>query len=94
MSAVEIRLDPSDLSREMSAMRVWLDQHRFEPSGFSCRDDDDGMLVCLEFKVADQAQAFAHRFGGRSNGPSTMYAAQQPAGESLQTVLSPSGVIG
>lgn len=70
MSAVELRVSPSDLPREMGAMRVWLDQHRFEPSSFSCRDVDDGMLVSLEFKIADQAHAFAERFGGRANRPS------------------------
>ena len=64
MSAVELRLSPSDLPREMGAMRVWLDQHRFEPSGFSCRDVDDGVLVSLEFKIAHQAVAFAERRDG------------------------------
>jgi hypothetical protein len=67
MSAVELRLSSSDLPREMGAMRLWLDQHRFEPSGFSCRDVDDGVLVSLEFKIADQAHAFAERFGGRAD---------------------------
>ena len=67
MSAVELRLSPGDLPREMGAMRVWLDQHRFEPSGFSCRDVDDGVLVSLEFKIAHQAVAFAERFGGRAD---------------------------
>lgn len=69
MSAVELCLSSSDLAREMGAMRVWLDQHRFEPSSFSCRDFDDGVLVSLEFKLAYQARAFAERFGGRTDGP-------------------------
>jgi hypothetical protein len=63
----------------MGAMRLWLDQHRFEPSGFSCRDVDDGVLVSLEFKIAHQAAAFAERFGGRADAapeltPSTLNA--------------------
>jgi hypothetical protein len=69
MSAVELRLSQSALPREMGAMRVWLDQHRFEPSSFSCRDVDDGVVVSLEFKIASQAHAFAERFGGRADGP-------------------------
>ena len=72
MSAVELRLSPADLPREMGAMRVWLDQHRFEPSGFSCRDVDDGVLVSLEFKIAHQAIAFAERFGGRADPASAL----------------------
>jgi hypothetical protein len=88
MSAVELRLSPSDLPREMGAMRVWLDQHRFELSGFSCRDFDDGVLVSLEFKIARQAQAFAERFGGRADAGLESRTATLDAG------VSASGVIG
>jgi len=56
----------------MGAMRVWLDQHRFEPSGFSCRDADDGVLVSVEFAIAHQAVAFAERFGGRADPGSAL----------------------
>jgi hypothetical protein len=56
----------------MGAMRSWLDQHRFEPSGFSCRDVDDGVLISLEFKIAHQAAAFAERFGGRADAASEL----------------------
>ncbi len=88
MSAVELRLSPSELPREMGAMRVWLDQHRFEPSGFSCRDFDDGVLVSIEFKIAHQAMAFAERFGGRADAASELPRATLDAG------VSASGVIG
>ena len=88
MSAVELRLSSSDLPREMGAMRVWLDQHRFEPSGFSCRDVDDGVLVSLEFKIAHQARAFAERFGGRADATSELTPLPLGAG------LSTTGVIG
>lgn len=88
MRAVELRLSPSDLSREMGAMRVWLDQNRFELSGFSCRDVDDGLLVSLEFKIACQAVAFAERFGGRADAGSELPIAALDAG------VSASGVIG
>jgi hypothetical protein len=88
MSAVELRLSPSDLPREMGAMRVWLDQNRFEPSGFSCRDVDDGVLVSLEFKIAHQAVAFAERFGGRAD------AALELPPATLDAAVSSTGVIG
>jgi hypothetical protein len=94
MSAVEIRLDPSDLSKEMIAMRVWLDQHRFESSSFSCRDGDNGVLVSVQFRVARQAQAFAERFGGRAYEPSTTNAANAVISESLETGPFPSGAVG
>ncbi len=88
MSAVELRVSPTDLPREMGAMRVWLDQHRFEPSSFSCRDVDDGVLVSLEFKIACQAIAFAERFGGRADATSELPSA------TLDVSVSRSGVIG
>jgi hypothetical protein len=52
----------------MSAMRLWLDERRFEPSTFYCRDTDRGMLVSVEFKISGEAAAFAARFDGQSNG--------------------------
>ena len=70
MFAVDIRVQQGDLSRQMSAMRIWLDERRFEPSTFLCRDTDNGMLVCVEFKVPREAEAFAEHFDGRANGRS------------------------
>jgi hypothetical protein len=87
MSAVELRLSPSDLPREMGAMRVWLDQHRFEPSCFSCRDVDDGLVVSLEFKVPDQAVAFAERFGGRAGAVSGSPLTTLDAGVSTSDII-------
>ena len=68
MYGIDIRVQQGDLSRQMSAMRIWLDEHRFEPSTFSCRDTDSGTLVCIEFKVPREAEAFAEHFDGRANG--------------------------
>jgi hypothetical protein len=68
MYLVDIRMQPGDLSRQMSAMRIWLDEHRFEPSTFSCRDADRGMLVSVEFKISHEAAAFAAHFDGQANG--------------------------
>ncbi len=90
MRAVEIRLRQRELSEQMAAMRVWLDEHRFEPSTFYCREKDDAMLIRVEFKIADQADAFARHFGGRANG----YADEELAQQILETGLSPGGVIG
>jgi len=94
MSAVELRLSPSDLAREMGAMRVWLDEHRFELSSFSCRDIDEGVLVSLEFKIAHQAHAFAARFGGRTDGPPITDAASHSPPVALEGGVSGSGVVG
>ena len=86
MYILDIHVQPGDLSRQMSAMRIWLDEHRFEPSTFFCRDTDDGTLVCIEFKVPREAEAFAERFDGQATGRSGVDVREDSA-------LSPSEVI-
>ena len=76
MHVVGIRVKPSDLSKQMATMRLWLDEHRIDLSTFACRHADDGMLVQAEFRLAHHAAAFAERFGGRANRPSSAYADQ------------------
>jgi len=87
MYGVDINVQSGHLSRQMSAMRIWLDEHRFEPSTFSCRDTDRGVLVCVEFKVPREAEAFAEHFDGRANGGSSPDIEEEPA-------LSRYGVVG
>jgi hypothetical protein len=94
MRAVEIRLPPSELSKQMAAMRVWLDEYRFESSSFACRDSEYGVLVCLEFKIARQADEFAKRFGGRASGPPIDESEEEAQIGLLEPALSPGGVIG
>lgn len=65
MRSVETHVPRRELRERMAVMRVWLDEHRFEPSIFSCRDDEERILVHIEFKVASEAAAFAERFSGR-----------------------------
>jgi hypothetical protein len=69
MQTVEIHLEAGELCEQMSAMRVWLDGRRWEPSTFSCRDDGPGFLLRIDFKVPQEGEAFARRFGGRLQHP-------------------------
>lgn len=69
MHTVEMDLQSSELSGTMAEMRLWLDQHRFEPSAFCCRQGEAGFLVRVDFKVTGEAEAFAGRFSGRVDGP-------------------------
>jgi hypothetical protein len=88
MRAVEIRLKPSELSKQMVAMRVWLDERRFEPSGFACRDSEYGVLVSLEFRIARHAEEFAERFDGRASGALAAGPEAEVTREILETGLS------
>jgi outer membrane lipoprotein-sorting protein len=69
MLTVEIRLASGELREQMSAMRMWLDERRWEPSVFSSHDDGRGVRVHIAFKNAREGEAFARRFGGRLNDP-------------------------
>jgi hypothetical protein len=71
MRTVEMSLRSNELSGTMAEMRMWLDEHRFEPSSFCCRDGGAEILVRVDFKVTIEAHAFADRFRGRvDNSPS------------------------
>lgn len=95
MRTVEIRLQqPTDLSDGMAAMRVWLDERRFEPSGFRCHDSAIGVLMRVDFKVVSEAEAFADRFGGRVSEALAADAEQGLYLETSQRRLPPHRVVG
>lgn len=69
MHTIEISLKPAELSAAMADMRMWLDERRFEPSGFCCREDGASVFVRVDFKMTAEAQAFANRFSRQIDGP-------------------------
>jgi hypothetical protein len=65
MHIAEVRVSGADdFGALLKEMRLWLDQHRFEPSTFTYFDLDPGMSIHVAFKVGREAAAFARRFGG------------------------------
>jgi hypothetical protein len=93
MRTVEVSLQPSELSRLMAAMRIWLDERRFEPSIFSCHECAAGVLMRVDFKAADEAEAFAQRFGGCID--LALAQLEQNLGSLISRAdLAPHGVIG
>jgi hypothetical protein len=65
---VEIRLERERLPERMAAMRVWLDERRFEPSGFACHEQLDDLVVSVGFSSTNEAEAFAEQFAGHVAG--------------------------
>jgi hypothetical protein len=65
MSTVEMSVRTGDLSAAMAEMRIWLDERRFEPAGFSCHDAGAGVVIRVDFTLTTEAEAFAGRFRGR-----------------------------
>jgi hypothetical protein len=94
MSAVEIRLNAGDLSREMSAMRFWLDEHRVDVSGFSCSHQEDHVVVRVEFARAREAHAFADRFADGTTSGSVTDRTNGLVRGTLVPGLSSTGIIG
>jgi hypothetical protein len=60
MLTVDLWLPRRDLATQMANMRIWLDQHDVETSGFSLANN----IASLAFRVRLQAEAFALQFGG------------------------------
>jgi hypothetical protein len=52
----------------MGAMRVWLDERRYETSVFNYHQDNGGIVLTVVFDLAEEAEAFANRFAGRLAG--------------------------
>jgi hypothetical protein len=64
MRTAKIRVHASDFAERMTVMRIWLDEHRFEPFRFKYSEDDSDVLIEVDFKVAAEAAAFLARFNG------------------------------
>ena len=56
--------DANDLFQRLTDIRVWLDDHRYEPSTFKYFYLDPGMMIRVSYKIDDEAEAFAQKFGG------------------------------
>jgi hypothetical protein len=62
-------MDAADLSRQMAAMREWLDRHRYEPTRFVCDRNGNAVVVFVEFPNEREGEAFASHFGGQEPQP-------------------------
>jgi hypothetical protein len=69
MRTVTVRMDAADLSRQMAAMREWLDRHRYEPARFACDQDGNAVVVSVEFPNEREGEAFASHFDGQERLP-------------------------
>ncbi len=88
MRTVEMRLRPQELSGTMAAMRMWLDERRFEPSSFTCHDCGAGVLVRVDFKVAEEADAFDRCFGSSVDASSPVVIGEAFPGSVSRTDLA------
>jgi hypothetical protein len=66
MHTVIIRLSGEDFSTAIARMRDWLEKHSCEPTAYRYDQDEDTVVVSVDFAIEAQAQAFAKRFDGQS----------------------------
>jgi hypothetical protein len=69
MFFVDLRPPPHNLAAQMGDMRIWLDRHKVETSGFRV----EGAMARLAFRVKGEAEGFALRFAGRMISDSPIY---------------------
>jgi len=78
MRAIIVRVSAVDLAGQMTAMRLWLDDHRYEPSTFTYSEDGQDMVIRVVFEIDDEAAAFSMRFSG-GDAEMTNFKEVQPA---------------
>ena len=61
MRTVTIRTRGAGLSREMAAIREWLDPNQCEPARFHCDQNGDEVVLSVDFRVDTAAEAFGRR---------------------------------
>ena len=64
MRTITVRVSAVNLTEQMTAMRLWLDDHRYEPSTFTYSEDGQDMVIRVVFEIDDEAAAFSKRFNG------------------------------
>ena len=70
MRRVTVRLPTAEFSAAMAAMREWLDGNRSEPIKFKYDQEDEAVVVSVEFLDDRAGEAFAQRFDGKAlRGP-------------------------
>ena len=63
--SVEVCCGAEELASTMLKMREWIDSRRFEPDVFRHTVDGTKVTIHLQFKIEDEAIAFAETFSGQ-----------------------------
>jgi len=82
MRRVIVRVAAADFAREMGAMRRWIDSNQYEPTRFKYDQDEDAVVIAIDFPTDAAAQAFASGFVG---GPATQASAPLIGGSSRRS---------
>jgi hypothetical protein len=86
MHTVTVRLSGEDFATAIVRMRDWLEKHRCEPTAYRYDQNDDTVVVSVNFTADTQAKAFAKHFDGQSD--------QRPVSRPLSDAVGVSGIGG
>ena len=64
MQTAEVCIPDDNLVERLTDLRVWLDEHRCQPSTFTYFFLHPEMMIRVLFEIDDEAKAFAQEFGG------------------------------
>ena len=62
MRTVTVRLPAAGFSVALAAMREWLDRNRYEPAKFKYDQEDEAVVLSVDFPNDQEGEAFAGRF--------------------------------
>ena len=62
MRTVTVRMRASDLAHQIAAMREWLDRNRYEPAKFKYDQEDEAVVLSVDFPNDQEGEAFAGHF--------------------------------
>jgi hypothetical protein len=62
MHTITIRLKAVEFFAALVEIREWLDRNRYEPVRFKYDQDEDDVVLSVDFKTDVAASAFAKRF--------------------------------
>ena len=66
MRTVTLRLSGEDFSTAIVRVRDWLKKNRCEPAGYRYDQDEDTVVLAVDFAVDAHAKAFVTRFGDQT----------------------------
>ena len=66
MRSVTVRICAVEFSATIAAMSEWLHANQCEPTRYRYDQDEDAVVVSVDFAVNAQAEAFAKRFDRES----------------------------
>jgi hypothetical protein len=55
VQTIKVRLPEADLSKEMAAMREWLDRNGYVAERFNCAQNGDEVVLSIDFMFQEAA---------------------------------------